>query len=61
MNDAILGALQEARYIGEVLLTNPTPENFALYRRAVTHLAQLQNIEIEEATQQLLKLIDNNF
>lgn len=61
MNDAIMGALQEARYLGEVLLTNPTPENFALYRRAVTHLAQLQNIEVEEATQQLIKLIDNQF
>ena len=56
-----MGALQEARYLGEVLLTNPTTENFALYRRAVTHLAQLQSIEVEQATQQLLTLIDNQF
>lgn len=61
MNDAQLGALQEARYLAEVLITNPTPENFALYRRAVTNLATLLGVQVEEATQAVTKLIDNQF
>lgn len=61
MNDAQLGALQEARYLAEVLITNPTTENFALYRRAVTNLSTLLGVEVEEATQAVTKLIDNQF
>jgi len=55
-----IGSVQEARAIAEVLIANPTPENFARYRQALATICRIYDCEIEEASFKVTKLIEAN-
>lgn len=60
MDMSKIGCVQEARYLAEVLIANPTPDNFARYRAALITICRIFDCEIEEATYRVTALIDAN-
>ena len=44
-NKTLIGAIKEARALGEALIDRPTLRTFAAYRRALTHLATVLGTE----------------
>jgi len=55
-----IGCVQEARFMAEVLIANPTPENFARYRQALATICRIHDCEIEEATHKVTTLIESH-
>lgn len=53
MTKAELGALKEARYMGEILLASPTMENYARYRMALVNMARVFDCTFSEACTKL--------
>lgn len=60
MDMAKLGCVQEARYMAEVLIANPTPDNFARYRTALATVCRIFSCEVEEAAYKVTTLIESN-
>jgi hypothetical protein len=53
-----IGCVQEARFMAEILIANPTPDNFARYRTALATICRIYDCEIEEATYKVTTLIE---
>lgn len=60
MDMSKIGCVQEARFMAEVLIANPTPDNFARYRQSLATICRIFDCEIEEATHKVTTLIESN-
>lgn len=50
MGNPKLGAVAEARYFRDILVSLPTLENFSNYRRAVVNVSRIMDCSFVEAT-----------
>ena len=53
MTPEILGAIQEARALGEALINNPVQTAYTRYRIAVVRVAKILDVPFTEAVQQI--------
>lgn len=54
-----IGCVQEARFMAEILIANPTLENFNRYRIALVNIRRVFDCELEEATHKVTTLIES--
>lgn len=52
------GALQEARFMAEILIANPTQENLNRYRKALVYIMSVYECSMDEAAHKVTNLID---
>jgi hypothetical protein len=60
MDMAKIGAIQEARYFAEVLIANPSTDNFARYRQSLASICRIFDCDVEEAAHKVTTLIESN-